>query len=211
MGKFSNSAFGNIKGKVGGQVAYRAKGQNIVRSRPTSVKNPRTAAQLAQRGAMAATVELSKYLAPAIKLGFPTRPLRQSAFNAFVSKNVGSCTQVQNDVLTLIYGNVKVASGSLAKPAITSADKMTANTVKVQFTSTVDGVTGSPTDKVHVVVFDEAGMQAAHGETARVANGNITVAFPAELANAASVHAYAFAVSANKAKASDSDYSAVVE
>lgn len=84
-----NMLLGYARGKVGSLVFSRRKGEQITRARNYHPANPRTLAQMSQRMRMYAPVGLYKAtLASNFKYAFQDQRSNESAFNAFVRKNI---------------------------------------------------------------------------------------------------------------------------
>ncbi len=72
MARVQNPIIGRASGKFGTGVFATLFGQNILRSLPVEVRNPRTPAQIAQREKFAAGVAFIKKIYPFIKQAFPS-------------------------------------------------------------------------------------------------------------------------------------------
>ena len=89
MGKLLQGILGGVSGKVGNVIGSSWKGIPVIKARPLSVANPRTALQVAQRGKMANCVAFAQQILTTI-----VKPLwdrfaqQQSGFNAFISRNI---------------------------------------------------------------------------------------------------------------------------
>lgn len=80
---------GYARGKVGSLVFSRRKGEQITRARNFHPANPRTLAQMSQRMKMYAPVALYKAtLASSFKYAFQDQRANESAFNAFIRRNI---------------------------------------------------------------------------------------------------------------------------
>lgn len=80
---------GYARGKVGSLVFSRRKGEQITRARNFHPANPRTLAQMSQRMKMYAPVALYKAtLASNFKYAFQDQRANESAFNAFIRRNI---------------------------------------------------------------------------------------------------------------------------
>lgn len=89
MAKIPQGILGGISGKIGGIVGSSWKGINVIKTKPLSVANPRTTAQVAQRTKFGNTVALaSDILAQIIKPHWDRFASRQSGYNAFIQKNI---------------------------------------------------------------------------------------------------------------------------
>ncbi len=89
MAKIPQGILGGIVGKIGGIIGSSWKGINVIKTKPLSVANPRTAAQVAQRLLFSNTVAYAVIiLATVIKPLWDRFASRQSGFNAFIQANV---------------------------------------------------------------------------------------------------------------------------
>lgn len=91
-----NMLLGNAAGKVGDLVFYRAGGEQRTRTRVTP-NNPRSYDQQAQRSKMAQIALMHRALSALIKDSFPSRPSKQSAFNAFSAANIAIAPYLTKD------------------------------------------------------------------------------------------------------------------
>lgn len=89
MGIIKQGILGAFSGKVGAVVGSSWKGIAVMKARPASVANPRTAKQLLQRGAMSRSVAFAQPI-----LGEVLKPLndrfasRMSGYNLFIQRNI---------------------------------------------------------------------------------------------------------------------------
>ena len=79
-----------LSGRVGDLVYFVRGGQQIVRSVPASVKNPRTDAQMLQRMKWANILAVYRALQPCLKDNFEAKAAGQTDYNRFVSINLNS-------------------------------------------------------------------------------------------------------------------------
>lgn len=75
--------WGKANGKLGEVVLYRAGGEQRSRTYVKDIKNPKSAAQMAQRIKMASVVGFFRSAKDILRYSFPNRPVSQSGFNAF--------------------------------------------------------------------------------------------------------------------------------
>lgn len=93
MGKIPQGILGGVSGKVGGVVGSSWKGINVIKTKPLSVSNPKTAGQVAQRSAFSEVVSVATdNLAIICKPLWDRFASKQSGYNAFVQKNIGKFT-----------------------------------------------------------------------------------------------------------------------
>ncbi len=89
MGRIKQGILGGFSGKVGPVVGSSWKGIAVLKSKPLSVANPRTAGQVAQRNSMTALVIVCQlYLAILIKPLWDRFAQQMSGYNAFVRANI---------------------------------------------------------------------------------------------------------------------------
>lgn len=93
MGVIKQGILGGVSGKVGNVVGTSWKGIAVLKSLPLSVANPKTPAQVAQRGAMSSIVEVARLLLASILQPY-WNPFaqRMSGYNAFVKENIATFT-----------------------------------------------------------------------------------------------------------------------
>lgn len=117
MGVIKRGILGGVSGSVGNVVGTSWKGIAIIKAKPLSVSNPKTAGQVAQRGKMANIVAFSKeILTEVIKPLWDRFAQQKSGFNAFVQANI--------DLFTTEYGSTPselvISQGKMASTPIDS-------------------------------------------------------------------------------------------
>jgi hypothetical protein len=113
MGTIKQGILGGFSGKVGTVVGGTWKGIHYMRSLPTSVRNPRTEAQVMQRTKFMVTIDFLKPITPFIRVGFKNYASRQTAFNAAMSYNVKNAVTGVFPDYEMDYSNILVSRGSL--------------------------------------------------------------------------------------------------
>lgn len=94
MGVIKQGIQGGFSGKVGPHVGSSWKGINVMRAMPTSVANPNTEAQQAQRSAFKQTSMLaSAILTSIIKPFWDREAVKMSGYNLFVKTNIVNATK----------------------------------------------------------------------------------------------------------------------
>lgn len=90
MATIKQGILGAFSGKVGSVVGSSWKGIAIMKSRPASVANPKTAKQVIQRNKMTAVVGFAKEILPEVIKPLNDRFVsRMSGYNAFIQANIG--------------------------------------------------------------------------------------------------------------------------
>lgn len=94
MARLSQGILGGISGKIGNVVGSSWKGIAVIKSKPLSVANPRSAGQVSQRNSMSTIVGFAtSLLADTIKPLWDRFAQKQSGYNAFVSNNIANCDE----------------------------------------------------------------------------------------------------------------------
>lgn len=97
MGIIKQGILGAFSGKVGAVVGSSWKGIAVMKARPASVANPRTAGQVTQRNAMSRAVSFAQPI-----LGEILKPLndrfasRMSGYNLFIQRNIEEFKDPEN-------------------------------------------------------------------------------------------------------------------
>ncbi|HHV84965.1 MAG TPA: hypothetical protein GXX42_03975 [Petrimonas sp.] len=129
MATIKQGILGGFSGKVGTVVGGTWKGIHYMRSLPTSVRNPRTEAQMKQRTKFLIIINFLKPITPFIRTGFKAYANKQTAFNAAMSYNVSNAISGDFPDFKLDYPNALVSRGSLLPAedatATVAEDKMT--------------------------------------------------------------------------------------
>lgn len=90
MATIKQGILGAFSGKVGSVVGSSWKGIAIMKSRPASVANPKTAKQVIQRSKMTAVVGFAKEILPEVIKPLNDRFVsRMSGYNSFIQQNIG--------------------------------------------------------------------------------------------------------------------------
>lgn len=147
MAKFASPILGRVIQSIGNAVAYMSNGQNIVRTKPLEVSNPRTAAQMAQRIKLAPLVAFYRANKEWMKKAFETKPQNYSDYNAFVKANMASTPYCFTKQMAAggaaIVGPWQVTKGSLVPYALVAdsegvlTDLYLGSTLVISATTTV--------------------------------------------------------------------------
>lgn len=124
---------GQLRGKLGGTVYYRAGGEQISRSRNTSPANPRTILQQRQRAAFATMSQAQSSLRTIVDHSFEGVKYGQPSLSRFAKENLGILGLVTGEVLNY---NIK---GSTA-PQLNPYRISTGSLPMVDYTLTENGL-----------------------------------------------------------------------
>jgi hypothetical protein len=204
--KTQNTLIGRSSGSIGGATATTWKGINVMKSKPMTVANPRTAGQLAQRAILKNLVFIYRLYAAFFNVGFRQQAIRKSAYNAFASENM------KNGSLT------GAAENKIAVPALFEASKGTlagttptyvgapggSNSVEVNWDSTLSG-NQLATDSAYLLVVKADGTPLGiTSGTERRDDATSTVALDANMVTGQSYRVYLFFFQESTGKVSNS-------
>jgi hypothetical protein len=113
MAIVQNPITGRTKGKFASAVFSKQFGKNTMRSKPISVKNPRTKLQRKQRSKFAIMVELARKFLSFIRIGFKQSAIGMSEFNSFVQTNIFLAITGEYPDFAIDYTKVLVSKGTL--------------------------------------------------------------------------------------------------
>jgi hypothetical protein len=155
MSVVQNTLIGRARQKIGGSVFSSWKGINVLKSKPLTVANPQTDAQMVQRNALTLLTETYRAVSGAVQIGFKQQAIRKSEFNAFTSYNLKNAIDKSGaPVAALIPAQMLFAQGTVAATAITSTTAThAAGTITVDFNSNVTGPGQSSTDGGLLVAY----------------------------------------------------------
>ena len=206
MAKFNSYLLGKVKKSVGNVTMCYMNKQNIARARIFSRKDKPTSEMLDQRARMKVLIELSRFLLPVVQKGFVGIG-NGTTSNAFVAKNMKAVDVDEKHVATIVFDQLKMATGLLYTPKVTvtyaSESKMYSFEQEMQ--EEEEGYALAD-DKVYGVLLETVLNRAKivplrdRGE-----NGNTSYALPEDW-DEANVKVYCFATLRNGSAASDSRY-----
>ena len=118
MGTIKQGVLGGFSGKVGTVIGASWKGTAYMRGQATHVKNPRTAAQIAQRTKMEFARNFLQPASEFINLGFKDVAKHQSPLNYAASQMM--CDAIYGDYpdYSPIYSKLKWSHGLLTTPVV---------------------------------------------------------------------------------------------
>jgi len=180
MGKINQGIMGGFSGNVGNVVGSTWKGVDYMKSKPTHVANPKTAAQVAQRTKMKTLVLLVQFILVALvqKL-WNASAVKMSGFNAFVKANLPAISGA--GVIT--PGLLKMSIGPLpSKDILTAVYTAGTKTLVVTWDPTLDGELESNNDIAFVCVVDPTTKKAHAASGALRSTGTISIVLPADMA-----------------------------
>ena len=118
MGTIKQGVLGGFSGKVGTVIGASWKGTAYMRGQATHVKNPRTAAQIAQRTKMEFARNFLQPAAEFINIGFKDVAKRQSPLNYAASQMMRNAIYGDYPDYSPIYSELKWSHGLLTQPIV---------------------------------------------------------------------------------------------
>ena len=202
MALFKSFVLGEVRKSVANITMYSgANGYSIARGKRSTMRNPKTPGQLAQRAKMKALQKVSLYFAPAAELGFPG----STFYNAFVKANMQAVAVDEEYNPTIDYEKIVCAEGSLQDGTLAVALNEEQNIVTItQEAQSRWSVVANPTDVLYVVVYEKTGNQMIVEPCRnRQENGVTTISLDSGWVKE-NLEVYAFMLSKDKRKASKS-------
>lgn len=205
MAVTQNTLIGRSKGSVGGTTFSKWKGLNTLRSKPLTVENPQTDAQMAQRSKMALMVAAYRNLAPAVSVGMIQQAINKSEYNAFTSINLkNSSISGSYPTFAIDPSALEVSKGSLTNTAIATASCDVSDGDVVVTWSATAVVDQSDLDAAYVVAWNTTldTYSFSLGDAVRSA-GTVTFPNPAGTVAGNDVTIYLFFFQSASSKAGD--------
>ena len=205
MGTIKQGILGGFSGKVGTVVGSSWKGLSYMRGQAQSVKNPRTAKQMAQRDKFALVLSFIRPIQSFIKVGFKTYAVHQSEFNAAMSYTLKNAIKGTYPSFTIDYAQAMVSRGSLAKP-LNIQKQNNDNEIAVSWQDNSGTANALDTDFAMIMAYNADKQEAVYDmtSTCRGDEGS-SLRYPSDWVGD-TVHVYLAFVSEDGTLVSDSEY-----
>ena len=179
MAKQTVGYLGGFQGTLGPAIGYMWNGKWCVRSRPTSVRNPRTPEQVAQREMFRREVQLAADLGDTLvrTMRDPSRELGMTSYNLFVHVNQHAFS-LEDGVFSVDYQNLRLSLGDV--PPV-EAPRMTMTEDNVLEISFEKG-RGYSHDQVFAVVYAPGLHYSFMSHPAFRRDRHISIALPDNMA-----------------------------
>jgi hypothetical protein len=157
MSVVSNPLIGRTKQSMGNATFSSWKGINVLKTKATSVANPRTDGQIGQRSAFSQIVAAFRTMPAAIRAGFKKLAVKKSEFNAFMAAALDEAFDMSvPGTATLIPANVLISKGTIASTAILiSVADISVGTITATWASAVLQPGQSVSDKAIICAYNE--------------------------------------------------------
>lgn len=123
MAIFKQGILGPFSGTIGSVIGGSWNGIAYMRSKATTVNNPRTPAQLNQRAKFSTVIKFLRPLTSFLRFGFKSQAVRMSGFNAAMAYNLKNALSGTYPTFAIDYTKALVSRGSLPgalNPGVTS-------------------------------------------------------------------------------------------
>ncbi len=208
MGVIKQGILGGFSGSVGAITGSSWKGVAVIKAKPLSVANPKTALQVTNREKFAQAVKFSKaILVGTIKPLLDRGAVKQSGYNKFVSLNQAqfSTVKLANPGLLTIAQGVVTGISELA-----GSVQYAGHTVTATFTDNTGVGDALATDKLHGVIYNETLNEAVSMITTRTrADLTAVTPVPASWVSPHVIHVWCAYLRADGSKTSNTSYDAV--
>ena len=170
MAKISNPLIGAGRGRVGGVVMYRRKGENIIREHVAQIDDKSTGQQVQNRSAFSSVVSILAILKATIASYWTPSKSNQTPFSDCVGFNARTIIENDGVVKYDSYGipyydrsvdivNLTYADQSQAPLGTVVVANAVAGTVTVEWDATQLGVGGLATDKIDIMLVNTTKKQ----------------------------------------------------
>lgn len=154
MATFKQGILGGFSGKVGGVIGSSWKGIDTMRSQPSSVTNPRTNAQVANRSRFKSVSQLAAAMLTTIVKPLNDRfAQKMSGFNDFCQRNASAFDSLG----AFVPANLVLSRGKLSAPAEIEQLVGVYTEVEFNYSPVLSGSFDATTDKVYGVVIGKDG------------------------------------------------------
>lgn len=179
MAVVQNPIIGRSQNKMANVVFSTWKGKNVLRSKPLSVRNPKTIAQVNQRKKIGYLAKLSSILSKTIRHSFRESAVDKTEYNAFVKANYPLVEVLGGNAQFINPNNVIISKGSMPTviPGILSVSG--GSIVEFEIDNVIDGYLLKDSDLVGAVVYDPVTKTFYPAESQEpIGTGSIALNFP---------------------------------
>lgn len=154
MGTIKQGILGGFSGTVGTVVGGKWKSTDYMRSRASSVANPRTEAQLTQRAKFATVLRFLQPLTEFLRTGFKLYASKMTQFNSAMSYNLHNAVGGSYPDFTIDYAKALISRGNLAEMLNPVVDVTDSQKVTVSWDDNSGVGNAKATDQTLVVIYN---------------------------------------------------------
>ena len=210
MAIVQNPVTGRTKKKMGNVVFSKNFDKNTMRSKPISVKNPKTPGQVNQRSKFKLMIFTSRVLLGMIRISFQNMAIGMSAFNAFFKANVKTAITGVPGNYSISWPLLLIAKGPLDKPKNLVASIDHPASIKRTWSPPISPLDVTNSDKLFTVAYNITKDEWSYGESGTLRSAGTDEQGVPAYWSGSTVHLYTFFVTANGKQCSDSIYSGTV-
>lgn len=203
MGTIYPDLAGSYQRSVGNVVYYVKNGINYARSKSKIAYTSNTPAQQLQRGKFGSMTQLASIMQGVINIGFPQRKRGWSPANAFCNLNKNSYTEAAEGQISIDFEVLQVSKGSLFIPDVTATLDKENRSISIVVEAMPDATNCNGDDAVYAVLLDTGSKFCSLIEVCKRGKGGSKTVTLSKYWNPDAVVVYAFAVSADGRKASN--------
>jgi hypothetical protein len=206
MGRINQGISGGFSGTVGTVVGGNWKGIDYMRAKETGRSDARSAAQLDQRARFLTVIAFLKPLKDFLRVGFKSRAVRMSAFNAATSYHLEKALQGISPDYAIDYSKVMVSQGPLPGVLNPLAISGAGGQIKFTWENNSRAYHALGDDQVIMVIYNPLKEMAIPfmGSGTRM-GGSQTITLPANFSGD-EVHCYIAFQKSNQSVISDSRF-----
>jgi len=208
MAKFNKGILGGFSGRIGNVVGSNIFGIDVMRSYQPNVSNPKTTGQVSQRTKFSLVVQFLRQFNHVLSIGFKTKAINMSAFNAAVALNLSKAVTGSAPDFSIDLPNLEIAQGSLPGPTIASITAAANTAISFSWNeNNIPELTESG-DKVYLLVYNKTKDQfmSSIEEATRVDKTLEIYPDDSVWETNDEIHTWMFLASADRSKISDSVY-----
>ena len=153
MAKYESKTGYGLSGKVGPIIESSWNGIRYVKARPAHYQDKRSTAQLAQRNKLKLCLPIVRCMKPLVQIGFKEQAVRQSAYNACMSRNMQCAIVGEYPNQQLSYPHIILGEGPLAVPTEITA-QLLAGELWISWNSSSQESNSSPNDKTLIALYN---------------------------------------------------------
>lgn len=154
MGRISQGVYGGLSGKTGNLIGGSWKGITYLRIKPSSVANPRTEGQLAQRLRFTTALQFLQPLRDFVDIGYKQYAVKMSGFNKAMSTVLKEAIIGVYPAYEIEYDSALLSRGSLPPAINVNASSSAPGEVTVTWDDNSLNGTASPTDKSMIALYN---------------------------------------------------------
>lgn len=203
MGVIQPDLAGAYKCSVGNVVYYVKNGINYARSKSKSPYVSNTPAQQVQRGKFGDITQLASMMQGIIEVGFPQRKKSWSPANAFCNLNKNSYTVTASGQQIVDFDLLQCSKGSLFIPDVTATLDKESRSIEMTAEAMPDESNCNSEDEVYVGLVDTENKFCQLINICKRGEGGRQTVVLSKYWNITSIVAYAFAMSMDGRKASN--------